>query len=263
MSKQRGFKRWIVSEPGERPWRIAALGESGSAVWLMESRWILESCPHPAFNLAVRGRAVEKGSRVLGVVQDPCQRKGRSQARGLVGVFFWWSSCIRCWGRLDETAVSRVHFWLARAPSQARGGLRPLSAPGRRRRRPNPHIDSLSSPLTRPPLHPFPLLKLLACGHLGTHHETCARVMACLAPPLPKPTVFETPSAVRSRPSARLRDGMSSAFPSTRRQSVRQCWSARGWGWQKRNEYCFDQSSPQSSSSRPPAITHRPRQLVV
>lgn len=150
------------------------LGESGSAIWLMESRWILESCPHPAFNLAVRGRAVEKGSRVLGVVQDPCQRKGRSQARGLVGVFFWWSSCIRCWGRLDETAVSRVHFWLARAPSQARGGLRPLSAPGRRRRRPNPHIDSLSSPLTRPPLHPFPPLKLLACGHLDTHHETCA-----------------------------------------------------------------------------------------
>jgi hypothetical protein len=129
MSKQGGLKdgpgQIIASQ--ERPWWIGTLGESGSAIWLMESRWILNLLsPRVQSRRAWSSRRNAPGSSVS------CRTlvSGKFDRR-LVGVFFRWSSCIRCWGRLDETAVSRVHFWLARAPSQARGCCRALlSAPG-------------------------------------------------------------------------------------------------------------------------------------
>lgn len=162
MSKQLGFasgSRWT-----------ATLGESWFCDLVDGIKMDIGKLPAPRVQSRRAWSSRRKCSRAPGSSVSCRTLVSGMVDRRLVGVFFWWSSCIRCWGRLDETAVSRVHFWLARAPSQARGGLRAAAfvCPWRRRRRPNPHIDSLSSPLTRPPLYPFPPLKLLACGHLDT-----------------------------------------------------------------------------------------------
>lgn len=188
--------------------------------------------------------------------------------RRLVDVFFWWSSCIRCWGRLDETAVSRVHFWLARAPSQARGGLRAAAfvCPWRRRRRPNPHIDSLSSPFTRPPLHPSPPSSCLPVAILTPSRDMCARdglSGTASAETSVRDVCCHPPSGPVRRPGF----GMGCRRPSCRRHADDRCGSAGahgdGDGERELNIVLISPVLGPVPADLPPAITHRPRPLVV
>lgn len=149
---------------GRAPWWIATLGESGCPIWLMGSGWILKSCPHPAFNLAVRGRAVENapGSSVScrTLVSGKVDRRLEGSWASSFGGPVAFGAGVAWMKQLFLVSIFGLPARRLKPGAACGCGLcLPLASTTTAK---NPHIDSLSSPLTRPPLHPFPPLKLFA-----------------------------------------------------------------------------------------------------
>lgn len=240
----------------------------GSAIWLMESRWILESCPHPAFNLAVRGRAVENAPGL----QGPRCRAGPLPAEWSIAGS--WASSFGgpvafgagvAWMK-QLFLVSIFGLPARRLKPGAACGLWPLSAPG---------VDDDGQTLTltacrhRSPgrlcIH-SPPSSCLPVAILTPSRDMCARdglSGTASAETSVRDVCCHPPSGPVRRPGF----GMGCRRPFCRRHADDRCGSAGahgdGDGERELNIVLISPVLGPVPADLPPAITHRPRPLVV